>query len=388
MNLFAKIKKYEADHENKCFALGKWLSSNGKKFGFKSVILFLFQYAKGDEDVVSEIIDQLSEKEKTFGRTQVYSDRIADKPDIVIENGELVLKNYKPGKKLVKKSMKLHTNNKIFRKSDDQVSKTYQNMEAKVMDLGVEVRKMYPSADKQFILMAMKAIKVFAAKKKINQKRVVEMLKKHKLAIDDSDFSIKVVSNESRIIRIDTNMYNLLKEEVEMTEYRFNSNVKTFLKQLLDDPVNAKPSELLCLYGFNRSKLLRELSNVGIIERDDRISDKDENGEMKTATMMVKFRIPKKDFKHKLKKLYIKLFEKNVPDRKINEDGEGACSADSSGQFSQPVFPMMRRKMYGVDESTDTCSVGNYEYDVPFGGDKETLSRKNGKYGSVSIPKQ
>ena len=33
----------------------------------------------------------------------------------------------------------------------------------------------------------------------------------------------------------------------------------------------------------------------------------------------------------------------------------------------------------------DIKETGNYQYAVPFGGDKETLSRKNGKGGSVSI---
>ena len=30
-------------------------------------------------------------------------------------------------------------------------------------------------------------------------------------------------------------------------------------------------------------------------------------------------------------------------------------------------------------------NTGNYQYTVPFGGDKETLARKNGDGGSVSI---
>jgi hypothetical protein len=38
-----------------------------------------------------------------------------------------------------------------------------------------------------------------------------------------------------------------------------------------------------------------------------------------------------------------------------------------------------------MDESTDTQSVRDYQYTVPFPGDKETLARKNGKGGSVSI---
>ena len=132
------------------------------------------------------------------------------------------------------------------------------------------------------------------------------------------------------------------------------------------------------------------------MEKDERISDKDENGQPKTATMIVKYRCPKKNFERKLKKLYIKLFEKNLPERKheeqeitvsINEEGEvGATSAESSGQVIQAFGDVQRRKMpTEIDETTTTFNTGNYQYAVPFGGDKETLSRKNGKGGSVSI---
>ena len=129
--------------------------------------------------------------------------------------------------------------------------------------------------------------------------------------------------------------------------------------------------------------------------KSEKISDKDENGDSKTATMKVKYQVPKADFNHKLKKLFIKLFERNTPKKQqseiIGEDGEcgamGATGADASGAFEQPVFGVQRRQISRNIDETDTCSVGNYQYDVPFIGDKETLSRKNGVGGSVSINK-
>jgi hypothetical protein len=89
------------------------------------------------------------------------------------------------------------------------------------------------------------------------------------------------------------------------------------------------------------------------------------------------------------------MFEKNLPQRKksfnaeLNEEGEGgacggATSAASSGQF----VDVQRRKMpVEIDETTATTNVGDYEYDVSAFGDKETLARKNGVGGSVSINK-
>ena len=114
-----------------------------------------------------------------------------------------------------------------------------------------------------------------------------------------------------------------------------------------------------------------------------------ENGNPKSATMKVRYAVPKKNFNRNLKRLYIRLFEQNLP---INEEEGGAMggatSADSSGQFSQPLFSKpVKQKPYTevMDEASTTQTVGNYQYDVPFAGDEETLSRHNGVGGSVSI---
>lgn len=190
-----------------------------------------------------------------------------------------------------------------------------------------------------------------------------------------------------------------LRKYTEMTEYKFTTHIRSFISQLLQDPVNAQPSELLKSKGLTRSFLINEMLKQGIILRDERISDKDENGEPKTATMMVKFRCPKKNFDRKIEKLYIRFFEKNLLPRKhsiqneetLNEDGEGgavggATSAASSGQFISPIGTVHRRKMPSeIDETASTTNVGNYQYTVPFCGDKETLARKNGIGGSVSV---
>ncbi|MDE5888607.1 MAG: hypothetical protein K2H20_01160, partial [Bacilli bacterium] len=209
----------------------------------------------------------------------------------------------------------------------------------------------------------------------------------------------------------------------------------------------------MCIRDSNRSKLINLSKNNQMLFKEEEIVDKDENGEDRTATMRVKYKVPKKNFDRKLRNLYIKMFERNVPEplqiesyqndiffsdiiddkdkrerfkdqldlmkgspltmgvighpehkqtddaakvynKRIEEEGEGGCigggttNASSSGQYSQPSFPMNRRTMYGdVDEDTTTTSVGNYQYDVPFCGDKETLARKNGKGGSISINK-
>ncbi len=393
--IMSNLKKYAASNKSKVFALRDWITRNMKSFSLTEALECVYLAAKGYDDEMTKIITQLTEKRKVYGRTQVYNGDNVNQIDIVRgNNGKLVLIGYNPDKEPMLKGQHIPRNQKIFRKSDGQISKTYQNSEKKMLDFGQQVRDMYPEGSNMYITHAMQAIKKYAVIKKVSTDKVLNDIRKGSLKLIDSDFNsfeiVPVLRNESKThtIIISESMAKRLNEEFEMTEYKFNNNIKHFLSNLLSDPVNAKPSYLLAQHGLVRSKLLKMMENIGMIERDEKISDTDENGQLKTATMMVKFRVPKKNFDRKLRKLWIRLFERNLPEKKINEDGEGATSADASGQFSQPVFPIQRRSMLGdtdIEEATATVSVGNYQYDVPFAGDKESLARKNGVGGSISI---
>jgi hypothetical protein len=63
----------------------------------------------------------------------------------------------------------------------------------------------------------------------------------------------------------------------------------------------------------------------------------------------------------------------------------------SSLKFEHSVFDVQRREIYNtkpnddIEEATTTMNTGDYQYTVPFPGDKSTLKRKNGKDGSISI---
>jgi hypothetical protein len=388
------LKRYAANNKNSVFALRDWINRNMKKFSLTEALECIYLFTGGHTDEMSKVIQQLTEKRKVFGRTQVYSGSNVSQIDMVRDaNGKLQITGYNPDKEPISKGQHTPRNQKIFRKSDDQVSKTYQNSEKKMMDFGQQVRELYPNESNMYITHAMQAIKKYANLRKIGTDKVVAALQRGRLKLKDDEYnSFEIVSsfNESKIIVISENMVRQLNEELEMTEYKFNNNIRKFLSDLLADPVNAKPGFLLMRNGLTRSRLIRLMLSIGMIERDEKISDTDENGQPKTATMMVKFKIPKKNFDRKLRKLWIRLFERNLPEKKhnmeINEEGDGATSADASGQFLQPIFPVQRRQMpIEVEEATATTNVGNYEYDVPFGGDKETLARKNGVGGSVSI---
>ncbi len=411
----SKIKEYITKSRKKCYALGNWKNLQMKPFSMRDMLVCICKAANGSLKEMDNIIDHLTAKRKVYGRAQVYADKHVGDIDIVKnQDGELELVGYKPDAPLPLKGQHQSHNPKVFRKSDDQVSKTYQNAEEKLYDLGQKVRELFPGTDNHFITFAMQAIRKYASERKINTDKVVKGLESGRYRIDTDIWRVVPnLKNESKedhkrerriIILNESDVQRLQKisegydKEMEMTEQKFHSHIRKFISQILQDPVNAQPSILLKANGLNRSILLKYLLNSGILIRDERISDRDENGEPKTATMMVKFRCPKKNFDRKIQKLYMRFFEKNLPPRQIhlrneeiNEEGEGgaiggATSAASSGQFIQPFGSVQRRKMpTEIEETTTTMNTGNYQYTVPFGGDKETLARKNGDGGSVSI---
>lgn len=399
--IMSNLKEYVSKNRSSAFALRDWVSLNAKKFSFTDALECIYLEAGGHHDEMTKIIKQLTEKKKVLGRTQVYNPEETKQIDIVAgEDGKLKLKGYDPDKEPTPKGQHLPRNPKIFRQGDGQTNKIFQAAEKRMMGLGQRVRELYPDGDNMYITHAMQAIRRYAAEKKVSADAIVNAIKAGRLKLKDEEYnSFEVVpstTNESRVIVISEAVASLIKEEYDMTEYKFNNNVRKFLSDLLADPVNATPTDFLRQNGITRSMLIRQMEKIGMVERDDKISDSDENGQPKTATMMVKYKVPRKNFERKLKKLWIRMVDRNLPERKhgglvIKEDGEGgATSAVSSGEFVQPAFPVQRRKMYGesdVDEATATTTVGNYEYDAPIMGDEETLSRKNGVGGSVSVNK-
>ena len=401
---FCKQSK-ENDDLYRC--LKSWLDIKNKSFSVIDAFNCIYEYAKGNSLVMKNILQHIRDdkKRKVPGRAQTpYGVEVKHHIDIVPNaEGKLELQGYNPNKELQLKGQHRGVdNNKIF-KNDGTVNKNYKKSEEKMYGLGSMVRSLYPNEDNIFITHAMQAIKKYAEATKKNPVIIVSKIRMGRLYYDPTDEqmkskdTLKTESIGNRVIVITESMAKYLREEIEMTEYKFQINIKKFLHDLLVDPVNAQVPEVFRYYGYNRSKLIALLKLNDILRKNERIVDKDEFGNDRTATMQVKYRVPKKHFDRKLRNLFIKMFERNVPEVKRNELDEegcgammgGATSAESSGQFSQPVFPMQRRTTYNnsreIEEDTTTSSAGNYQYDVPFVGDKETLSRKNGKDGSVSI---
>lgn len=395
--------------ENKSlwYNLRNWIEIKNKPFGAKSALACIYEYADGDTAVIKDILRQFRDNKKTksYGRARAaYADAAITWIDIVINSdGQLELKGYSPDRVLQLKGQHRSVDNSKIYKNDGTVNKNYQKSEEKMYNLGYLVRNLYPNEDNIFITHAMQAIKKYANNAKKTPESVVRRIRLKRLYYDPTDEQIKPTNGiksegiERKVIVVTESMADILKKEIEMTEYKFQVGIKKFLHDLLVDPVNAQVPDVFRYYDYNRSRLISLLRSNDLLRKSERISDKDEFGNDKTATMQVKYRVPKKNFDRKIRNLYIKMFERNIPspsyeDTELSEDSGaamcGATSADSSGQFSQPVFPLQRRTMYGnneIEEGTTTSSVGDYQYDVPFVGDKETLSRKNGKGGSTSV---
>lgn len=386
-----KLNKFFRSHRDLCLALKNWIERQMKSFSLIDALDCVYNFTNGNQNEMANVIKQITTKRRVHGRSQVHQDEKIPFVDIERDaDGVLIVTGYNPDKEPEAKGMKVERNPLIFKKGDDnQVNKNFQRVEDNLYDIGKGIRELYPNASKSDIESMIDSVRKYAAAKKLGFGRILARLKRGKLYFSN-DWSLQQKDvKESRIIVIDESVLESLQDEYRMTEHRFNNNVKKFLHDLLVDPINADVSFLMKANGYDRNSFIKVLRDAGLLTSKQHINDKDENGQPKTATMKVKYLVPKKNFNRKLKRLYISLFEKNLP---INEEEGGgamggATSADSSGQFSQPLFSPIRRKTYSetMEESTTTQNVGNYQYDVPFAGDEETLSRHNGVGGSVSV---
>jgi len=378
-----KLNKFYAGHKNQCFALKSWIERQMKSFTLIDALTCIYEFTDGKTTEMSKVISQITEKRKVRGRSQVYSDEKIPFVDIEKgEDGKLTVTGYNPDKEPQAKGMKVERNPKIFKNGDDnQTNKNYRRIEHNVHEMGEAVRMLYPNFSTDEITMAIDAIRRYSAEKKLGYGRIIMRLKKGKLVLG-GDYNISEPSvKESRIIVISEETMREINDKYRMTEEKFFNGVKKFLSCLLSDPVNADTSERFKAHGLDRNKLIGILKEKGILSKRQRINDKDENGDFKPATMRVKYMVAKKDFERKLKRLYIELFEKNKPINEEEGGSVGTTNSDSSGQFITNAFPIIRRK---IDE-TDTNSAGDYQFTVPFPGDEETLARKNGVGGSVSV---
>ena len=107
--------------------------------------------------------------------------------------------------------------------------------------------------------------------------------------------SRKVYINESQIRVL---------EESRMTFFRFFYNVKEFIKNLLQDPIGAKPSKLLVDNGFDDKAFRQELIDRNIIVRNEKIDEPTGEDGNPRSMYHISYKVPRMDFKKKIRKLY------------------------------------------------------------------------------------
>ena len=388
-------------NKKKCFALGGWCNRQGNIFSMQEVFDCLYDAAEGNTNKLTELIEQLTAKGKVFGRSSVVFGNDEAKMTIIRgEDGRLKIVGYNPSFNPSEKGQHGTHEPQVMRK-DGQMRKDVIKSREKLYDLGKVVREIYQGQSNELITVAMAAIKGFARAHKISEMTVVERLKKgvYELNTENGLKNARIVPKK-KTIKLNESQLNELSDATKLTEYKFYNNVQRFLSDLLKDPVGAKVPFLLQANNIVRNQLLYHLKSNGIINRYQKISDKDSRGNPKTARMIIKYSVPKKDFAKKMKRLFIDLVAKNVPEKiekMISEDlGKdidecdcgGAMGAtagnESMGQFSQPLFGVQRRKMtVEIDETTTASTVTpngdtSMGITVPFGADKETADRTPG----------
>jgi len=123
---------------------------------------------------------------------------------------------------------------------------------------------------------------------------------------------MKIYLKEDKLILIKES------EEEIVTFYKFFTEVKNFLQDLLDDPINAKPSVFFKNNGISKSTLLNKMLDRDIIKKKENIDEPtDADGKMKSMHH-IQYSVPRKNFEQKIKRLYTYFFE-NEKRKKINE---------------------------------------------------------------------
>ena len=119
----------------------------------------------------------------------------------------------------------------------------------------------------------------------------------------------KVYINEDSIPEVK----KLIEEsEEKMSFLYFYEQIRDFIKDLLNDPMGAVPSKPLRIRGLHNGKLRKMLRDANIIQMKEKIDEphSEETGEIESRYYL-SYKVPKKDFKKKIRRLYQKVFENN-----------------------------------------------------------------------------
>lgn len=110
----------------------------------------------------------------------------------------------------------------------------------------------------------------------------------------------------SKKVYIKENKISLIKESQEPLPFQtFFEEIVKFIKGLLNDPIQAKPSELLISHGLTNKLLRKELSDKSVVIKTENIDEPiDDTTGKKVSRYYLSYRVPKENFKNKLRQCY------------------------------------------------------------------------------------
>ena len=153
-------------------------------------------------------------------------------------------------------------------------------------------------------------------------------------------------------IYLNENRYTFLSESVEKPSFfTFFEEMKNFIYSLLTHPSEANLSFKMKVNGLTKSSLIKIMIKRGIIEQDSTVGETENEIGKKQAVLKTVYRVPKKNFVRKMKRLYAHLFDK---DSYLNDD-EVIISEDEGGSDM------------GFGGATSANISADAMYDVPFG---------------------
>lgn len=145
---------------------------------------------------------------------------------------------------------------------------------------------------------------------------------------------MKIYLDESKLILIKES-----EKEEEVTFYKFFTEVKNFIKDLLDDPINAKPSGFFKKHGISKKDLLNKMMDRDIISKKENIDEpNDADGKMKSMHYL-QYRVPRKNFEQKIKRLYSYFFENGKKKKdKIDESWDNIVKPQQYNSVAVYIF--------------------------------------------------
>jgi hypothetical protein len=176
-----------------------------------------------------------------------------------------------------------------------------------------------------------------------------------------------------RIFYITEDKLHVLKEANEMEEvtfYSFFNKIKNFIKQLLHDPINSEPDKIFKLNGIGKTTLLKKMLNRNIIEKKQKIEEVDGS-----ARYYIQYKVPKRNFELKIRRLYSELFEKNINEN-TEENIDGIDDMAKGGLNCAENYGNSATEYPAIEQVGYEYYVGNYPMDNVL-RDKDVIKSAN-----------